>query len=113
MSEPEADPTAAPPTVGEDPNAPATDPASAAAPPSRRAALMRSGLIVGVLVLVFLVILPRYIDYGEVVAAFQALTLNQIVIMTVLGLLVLARQRPRLLRADPRTSRSSAARRRG
>ncbi len=87
MSEPEADPTAASPTAGEDPAAPATDPASAAAPPSRRAALMRSGLIVGVLVLVFVVILPRYIDYGEVVAAFQALTLNQIVIMTVLGLL--------------------------
>ena len=48
---------------------------------------MRSGLIVGVLVLVFLVILPRYIDYSEVVAAFQALTLNQLVIMTILGLL--------------------------
>ena len=54
-----------------------TDPASAAAPPSRRSALMRSGLIVGVLVLVFLVILPRYIDYQEVAAAFQALTLSQ------------------------------------
>jgi len=66
---------------------PATDPASAAAPPSRRSALLRSGLIVGVLVLVFLVILPRYIDYQEVAAAFQALTLNQIAVMTILGVL--------------------------
>src|SRR6185312_14496843 len=62
-----------------------TDPASAAAPPSRRSALMRSGLIVGVLILVFLVILPRYIDYQEVAAAFQALTVSQFVLMTVLG----------------------------
>jgi uncharacterized membrane protein YbhN (UPF0104 family) len=74
-----------PPTTDDTDLEPATDPASAAAPPSRRSALMRSGLIVGVLVLVFLVILPRYIDYQEVAAAFQALTLSQIAIMTVLG----------------------------
>jgi uncharacterized membrane protein YbhN (UPF0104 family) len=46
---------------------------------------MRSGFILGVLVLVFLVILPRYIDYQEVAAAFQALTLSQFAIMTSLG----------------------------
>jgi uncharacterized membrane protein YbhN (UPF0104 family) len=74
-----------PPTTDEPDLEPATDPASAAAPPSRRSALMRSGLIIGVLVVVFLVILPRYIDYQEVAAAFQALTLSQIAIMTVLG----------------------------
>jgi uncharacterized membrane protein YbhN (UPF0104 family) len=62
-----------------------TDPASAAAPPSRRSALLRSGLILGVLVVVFLVILPQYIDYAEVVDAFQALTPAQIVVMTILG----------------------------
>ena len=65
----------------------ATDPASAAAPPSRRAALLRSGLIVGVIVIVFFVILPRYIDYQEVAAAFQALTLSQIAVMTILGVI--------------------------
>ena len=48
-----------------------TDPASAAAPPSRRAALLRSGLIVGVLFVVFVIILPRYVDYAEVAAAFR------------------------------------------
>ena len=86
MSEPEADiPAAASPTTGEPDPAQATDPASAAAPPSRRSALLRSGLILGVLVLVFLVILPRYIDYQEVAAAFQALTLSQFAIMTTLG----------------------------
>jgi uncharacterized membrane protein YbhN (UPF0104 family) len=62
-----------------------TDPATAAAPPSRRAALMRSGLIVGVLVVVFGIILPRYIDYSEVIAAFQALTPDQLVVITILG----------------------------
>ena len=48
---------------------------------------MRSGLIVGVLVVVFFVILPRYIDYQEVAAAFQALTLSQIAVMTILGVI--------------------------
>jgi uncharacterized membrane protein YbhN (UPF0104 family) len=62
-----------------------TDPASAAAPPSRRAALMRSGLIIGVLVVVFGVIIPRYIDYSDVIAAFQDLTLGQFLVMTALG----------------------------
>ena len=47
---------------------------------------MRSGLIVGVLLLVFVVILPRYIDYSEVLAAFQALTIEQIVVITILGI---------------------------
>ena len=66
------------PTVG-------TDPASAAAPPNRRAALMRSGLILGVLFVVFLIILPQYVDYTEVAAAFQSLTPDQIVVISVLG----------------------------
>ena len=90
MSEPEAgQPVASASSTAPDDSdaAPATDPASAAAPPSRRAALMRSGLIVGVLVLVFLVILPRYIDYQEVIAAFQALTPSQIAVMTILGVI--------------------------
>jgi uncharacterized membrane protein YbhN (UPF0104 family) len=76
-----------PPTTDEPELEAATDPASQAAPPSRRSAILRSGLIVGVLVLVFLVILPRYIDYSEVAAAFSALTLNQIAIMTLLGII--------------------------
>ena len=85
---PTADSGLVPPPAGVGPDAPPeSDPASAAAPPSRRAALMRSGLIVGVLVVVFLVILPRYIDYQEVAAAFQALTPSQIAIMTILGLI--------------------------
>jgi uncharacterized protein (TIRG00374 family) len=62
-----------------------TDPASAAAPPSRRTAVLRSGLIVGVLVVVFGLILPRYIDYADVAAAFRDLTFQQILVMTALG----------------------------
>jgi putative heme transporter len=61
------------------------DPASAAAPPSRRAALLRSGFIVGVLLVVFLIIIPRFVDYSEVAAAFRDLTLPQVAFMTVLG----------------------------
>src|SRR3954449_195826 len=53
-------------------------------PPSRRAAILRTGLVIGVLALVFLVILPRFVDYGEVVAAFQSLTLPQLLLMMVL-----------------------------
>jgi uncharacterized protein (TIRG00374 family) len=53
-------------------------------PPSRRAAILRTGLVVGVLALVFGVILPRFVDYADVVAAFQALTLPQLLLMVVL-----------------------------
>jgi uncharacterized membrane protein YbhN (UPF0104 family) len=76
---------ASPPAGPASDAAPGTDPASAAAPPSRRAALMRSGLIIGVLVVVFGLILPQYIDYAEVVAAFQSLTPDQLVVITALG----------------------------
>ena len=65
---------------------PTGDPASAAAPPSRRTALIRSGLIVGVLIVVFGIILPRYIDYADVAAAFRDLTVQQILVMTALGI---------------------------
>ena len=75
-----------------DPDAPArdanpgTDPASAAAPPSRRAALMRSGLIVAVLFVVFVIVLPATgVNYSEVFAAFKALSLQQLVVITALG----------------------------
>lgn len=53
-------------------------------PPSRRAAILRTSLVVGVLALVFGVILPRFIDYADVIAAFQALTLPQLLLMLVL-----------------------------
>ena len=64
---------------------PGKEAAAAAAPPSRRAALMRSGLIVGVLVVVFGIILPQFIDYADVIAAFQGLTGQQILVITLLG----------------------------
>jgi uncharacterized membrane protein YbhN (UPF0104 family) len=73
-----------PPTQPAD--APGRDPASAAAPPSRRTAIIRASLIVGVLIIVFGIILPRYIDYADVAAAFRDLTFQQIVVMTALGI---------------------------
>jgi len=97
MSDSGADPMAgtdapaAAPAATPDPTpdtTPGTDPASAAAPPSRRAALMRSGLIVGVLVVVFGIILPATgVNYSDVLAAFQALAPDQIVVITALGVL--------------------------
>ena len=53
--------------------------------PSRRAALLRSGIILLVLFITFGIILPRFVDYGEVKDAFLALTIEQIALMTVLG----------------------------
>lgn len=65
---------------------PGMDQAPAVAAPSRRAALVRTGLIVAVLLVVFGLILPQYIDYADVLAAFQDLTLAQFVAMTGLGI---------------------------
>jgi len=62
------------------------DPASAAAPPSRRSALLRTGFILAVLFVVFAVIIPRYVDYEEVLEAFQELSLAQFALISVLGL---------------------------
>jgi uncharacterized membrane protein YbhN (UPF0104 family) len=77
-------------SIDADPDAPSVETAapgddeSVARPPSRRAAILRTGLVVGVLALVFGVILPRFIDYADVVAAFQSLTLPQLLLMLVL-----------------------------
>jgi uncharacterized membrane protein YbhN (UPF0104 family) len=57
------------------------------APPSRRAAILRTGLIVAVLLVVFGIILPQYVDYSEVIAAFRDLTLPQLLAMTALGMM--------------------------
>ena len=54
--------------------------------PSRRAAILRAGVILVVLFVVFGLILPQFVDYREVVDALAALTLPQIVVMTLLGL---------------------------
>ncbi len=48
---------------------------------------MRSGLIVGVLVVVFGLIIPQFIDYNDVIDAFKALTLDQFLVITALGAL--------------------------
>lgn len=68
------------------PDGSAPSPDAPAAPPSRRGALLRSGFIVGMLVIVFGVILPQAIDYQEVVAAFAALDVSQIALITALGI---------------------------
>ena len=63
---------APPPSEGEPPG-----PAKPAGP-SRRAILMRVGLLVGIMAVVFVVILPRIVDYGAVAAALSSLTPPQL-----------------------------------
>ena len=57
------------------------------APPSRRSAIIRSGFIVAVLLIVFVVILPQYVSYKDVIEAFAALTPIEILTITILGIL--------------------------
>jgi uncharacterized membrane protein YbhN (UPF0104 family) len=54
--------------------------------PSRRGVFVRTGLIIGILLVVFVLILPRYVSYQEVFEAFAALTIQQVAIMTALGI---------------------------
>jgi len=56
-------------------------------PPSRRDAILRVGIVVGVLVVVFGIILPRYIDYQAVFETIQGLTIQQFLIVGVFGLI--------------------------
>jgi len=69
-----------------------TAPAAAAAlpqtkPPSRRDAIMRVGIVLAVLFVVFVLILPRFIDYQDVIAALQGLTLQQFLLVSVFGII--------------------------
>ncbi|HEU5205085.1 MAG TPA: lysylphosphatidylglycerol synthase domain-containing protein [Candidatus Limnocylindrales bacterium] len=70
----------------EDNDLPTSGPAQAV--PSRRAAILRSAFVLGVLFVVFVLILPQFVDYGDVVDAFRDLTLTQVALMT--GLAVIA-----------------------
>ena len=55
--------------------------------PSRRDAILRIGIVVGVLVLVFGVILPRFIDYQDVIDTLAGLTLADFLVVGVFGLI--------------------------
>jgi uncharacterized membrane protein YbhN (UPF0104 family) len=76
-------------TSAADPVDPALDEGAgpATAMPSRRAALLRSGVIVLVLFVVFGLILPQFVDYEEVITALAGLTIQQFAVMTVLGMI--------------------------
>ena len=52
------------------------------APPSRRMTILKGVIIVGFMVFVFGVLLPRYVDYAEVIASLQALSLQQFAVVT-------------------------------
>jgi uncharacterized membrane protein YbhN (UPF0104 family) len=75
----------APTAGGDEGGAPTSGPAQAV--PSRRAAILRSAVVIGVLVVVFGVIIPKFVDYDDVVAAFRDLTLPQLLLMTAMGVL--------------------------
>ena len=56
-------------------------------PPGRRDALIRIGIVVGVLVVVFGIILPRFIDYQQVINTLQGLTLRDYLVVSVFGVI--------------------------
>src|SRR3954467_1696489 len=57
-----------------------------AAMPSRKAAILRASIILIVLFVVFVLILPNFVDYREVAASLAALTAPQIVVMTLIAI---------------------------
>jgi uncharacterized membrane protein YbhN (UPF0104 family) len=62
-------------------------PHSETTPPSRRDAILRVGIVLGVLFVVFVLILPRFIDYQEVVEALKGLTLQQFLQIGIFGII--------------------------
>ncbi len=70
---------------GETPNvaSPRSLPAFAySSPPSRRMTILKGVIVVGFMLFVFGVLLPRYVDYAEVIASLQALTPQQFAVVT-------------------------------
>jgi uncharacterized membrane protein YbhN (UPF0104 family) len=53
--------------------------------PSRRSAFLRTGFVVAILVVVFGLLLPRFVDYTAVAAALRSLTLPELVLVTAIG----------------------------
>jgi len=62
-------------------------PGDAPAKSSNRSAILRSGFLVGLLFVVFGLILPRFVDYGAVLTALQALTPEQLLLMSALSVI--------------------------
>lgn len=60
---------------------------SEAKPPSRRDAILRIALVVGVLCIVFGLIMPRFIDYQQVFATLQGLTVQDFLVVGVFGVI--------------------------
>src|SRR5262245_30459613 len=76
--------------TGHDPTGDAVPEGTLEAPPpempDRRTAILRSSVLLFILFLVFVVILPRFVDYQEVIESLSALTWQQILIITLLGI---------------------------
>ena len=62
-------------------------PAPAAPTVSRRAIVRRTAVLIGIVVVVFGIVLPRLVDYEAVRAAVAALTLTQVAVLSVTSLL--------------------------
>jgi uncharacterized membrane protein YbhN (UPF0104 family) len=60
------------------------------APPSRRMTILKGVIVVGFMVFVFGILLPRYVDYAEVIASLQALSLQQFAVVTGLAFIAWA-----------------------
>src|SRR4029077_3393239 len=56
-------------------------------PPTRRDAVIRVLLVFGVLAVVFGIIMPRFVDYQDVLASLQGLTVRDFLIDAVFGLI--------------------------
>ena len=56
-------------------------------PPSRRDAIIRIGIVAGVLSIVFGLILPRFVDYRQVLNALQGLSLQDFLVVGIFGLI--------------------------
>jgi len=56
-----------------------------AAPPSRRMTVLKSALVLGFMVFVFGILLPRFVDYAQVIASLRALTPAQVVVVFAFG----------------------------
>jgi uncharacterized membrane protein YbhN (UPF0104 family) len=76
------------PTTGDQTPVPAAGASlSETKPPSRRDAILRVGIVVGVLFVIFGLIMPRFVDYQAVLEALQGLSLQDFLIVGVFGLI--------------------------
>jgi len=80
------EPPPQPPGVGGDPEVPEPGVSEGVKKKTRKRALIEGLIVLAILFFIFVILLPQFIDYGQVIESMRQLTWGQVILLSVLGL---------------------------